>query len=274
MDVIKLKEMISTCKISLCELSESELRAVIEYESARIDDEDADLEFLNECFAAMARLCPCDSVITEKELHSMAKKAMRTPRGAGKRLPRKKLFAILIAAALLVSILSVTAIAFGEGPLAKFFDNIHDIIDLKPGDMITNGNNDLTLNANTVYYDTVEHAENAMDVTLLLPAERSACHFTQIYSCLQAPDMEPVIYLFYTYHGHRVSQANLLGSSYEQEKNFIAHKDEMEHIVIDGRTYYFAESGSYFSIFMFADGVYYNISVDSRGAAMDLLGIE
>lgn len=273
MDVIKLKEMLSSGKISLGELSESELYAVIEYESARIDDEGFDSAFLDECFAEMAKFCDSENIITENELCSIAKTAMRTSPSVKTRSRPKKLWTIIIAIALLVAALTTTSVAFGNNPISEFFSNIQELLNIKPGDVVTSGNNDISILTDKVDYNTIGEAESAMGVTLILPTDRASCHFTQIYSYRQAPDFEPVITLSYTYKSHRISQTVYLGSSYEQEKNFIEHKDEMEHVVIDGKTYYFAESKSYFSIFMFSDGIYYNISVDSREAAMELLGI-
>ena len=175
LDCQELKELILKNALSLSALSESSLRNLIEYEAECLMEceTEYDTTFMDLCTNALIKIQNATSVPSDEKLKEIGDRAYRKYLDADSNqndfsmpttaLPPRKLVRILIVAAIITAILTVSAIACWN-PFSNWFADIHDKLDVKRGEVIENEHGSFTSDNSIQNFSSIEEMEKALGV--------------------------------------------------------------------------------------------------------------
>ena len=146
------------------------LELLIDYETETVVNSktEPDLTFLNDCYEALKKYENSDNIISEKNLKEIEQKArIRYQSKFTHYIPRKRLATIIIAAALLICLLCMTAYAY-LNPFSQFVKNVKDLLGIESGAVINNGDGELSADKNAVVYESIEDLEKAFGLRRFL----------------------------------------------------------------------------------------------------------
>lgn len=187
-DILKLKELIIAKEIDIKSLDKVELEALIDHEYEMMDENRFDDQFLNLCLQELDRFTDTSFIkkidadaIIDNAWHiynkEAAEKTTQKPAFGFKRVAR-----ILIAAAVLAALLTVSAVA-SWNPFSKWFADIHDILDVERGEVIENEHGSFTSDNFPQNFSSIEEMENELglefDVLDTIPSTPSSICITQ-----------------------------------------------------------------------------------------------
>ena len=174
LDCQEIKELILKNNLSLSALSESSLRNLIEYEAECLMgcETEYDTTFMDLCTNALIKIQNTTSVPSDEKIKEIGDRAYREYLDVDLNqndfsmpttiLPPRKLARILIAAAIITALLTVSAIACWN-PFISWL-NERRITDIKQGEILQNESGDLTVDNQIQIFDTIKEMENALGI--------------------------------------------------------------------------------------------------------------
>lgn len=171
----EIKELILNNSLSLSALSESSLRNLIEYEAECLMERETeyDTTFMDLCTNALIKIQNTTSVPSDEKLKEIGERAYREylnedsnqndfsmPTTA---LPPRKLVRILIAAAIITALLTVSAVACWN-PFSNWFADIHDKLDVKHGEIIENEHGSFTSDKYAQSFASIAEMEKTLGI--------------------------------------------------------------------------------------------------------------
>ena len=174
LDCQKIKEMIINNTLSISALSESHLNMLIEYETERLMECEAeyDMAFMDLCCNALERIHPL-SVPTDEKIKEISENAYqeymnmnsinKTPYTPKTKIyPTKKLLRYFIAAAILLVALTATVAAVWN-PFVSWLKE-RKLIDVKQGEVLENDNGSFSADTQGQEFSSIEEMEKALDI--------------------------------------------------------------------------------------------------------------
>ena len=177
LDCQKIKEMIINNTLSISSLSESHLNMLIEYETERLMECEAeyDMAFMDLCCNALERIHPLSVPTDEKikeisenayqeymNMNSINKSSYYTPKA--KIYPTKKLLRYFIAAAILLVALTATVAAVWN-PFVSWLKE-RKLIDVKQGEVLENDVGCLTNDREYTNFSSIDELEKELEINL------------------------------------------------------------------------------------------------------------
>ncbi len=144
-----------------------ELQAVIATELQKGEDE-MNTDLIRECVDWCLELKGIDINPTDDELQEMYIRCVDNAKSQQKRpvRPVKRTVIAILAAALLVAAMCITAVGIG-GPFDSFTDNIKNLFGIKTGDLISTSEGDLTADKNYRFYNDITAFYNDTSINLM-----------------------------------------------------------------------------------------------------------
>ncbi len=146
-----------------------ELQAVIATELQKGEDE-MNTDLIRECVDWCLELKGIDINPTDDELQEMYIRCVDSAKSQQKRpvRPVKRTVIAILAAALLVAAMCITAVGIG-GPFDSFTDNIKNLFGIKPGDVISTAEGELTADKGYKHYNDILDFYNDTSINILYP---------------------------------------------------------------------------------------------------------
>lgn len=187
-NISQLKEMIITKQIDIKSLDKIKLEALIDHEYETMDENHFDDQFLNLCLQELDRFIDA-SFIDKIDADAIIDNAWHiydeeTTKDATRKsaFGLKKTARILIAAAVLAALLTVTAVACWN-PFSKWFADIRDTLKVKHGEVIENEHGSFTSDDSFQNFASIEEMENEIgaefDVLDAIVSTPSSIRITQ-----------------------------------------------------------------------------------------------
>ena len=174
LDCQEIKELILKNNLSLSALSESSLRNLIEYEAECLMEceTEYDTTFMDLCTNALIKIQNTTSVPSDEKIKEIGDRAYREYLDANSNqddspmpttiLPPRKLARILIAAAIITALLTVS-IAACWNPFISWLGE-RKFSDVEQGEILQNESGDLTVDNQAKTFGTIEEMENALSI--------------------------------------------------------------------------------------------------------------
>lgn len=224
--------LVNSGKIDLNSLNEEELNYIWDKETEAIHkDTNHDMTLLTACSEALSQYE--DSGFSEfankkYSIDDLEAKLLSEERNKSKEVTthipsRKKLISLIAVAAIMISILSVS-INSEWSPFKLFVDNIWDIFDMKPGNVISNENQDF-IKLESATYDSIEKLVSDTGYNIL---------------CLKDTEPETIKFINATYQGicicyHDDQTISVYLTNAPYNRDSISTSEDIEHIEVNGR---------------------------------------
>ncbi len=165
-EIIKLKEMIIDGTIDIQNLSKAEIDALIDQEYENLDEFDFDDQFLTLCLSALDQFTDptyIDQIDTDAIFDQMYEWNCKntSSQTASKNGVRKPPIRILIAAATLVVLLTITISAIWN-PFAAWVTNIRELFHMTPGETIKTDIGELTADTQYMSFPSIDDLEKTL----------------------------------------------------------------------------------------------------------------
>ena len=204
-DCRKIKEMIMNNDLSISALSESHLNTLIAYEAECLMKckTEYDTAFMDLCCTALEALqkstVPSDEKIAEigekayQEYINNNVYAKNFDTTKTKSLPARKPVRILVVTALLLVALTITVMAVWN-PFCNWIQDLKDLFNINPGDVIENENGSLTTDTNYIEFSSIDEMEETIGVHFDL-MDNISCEPNKIFFSQQGK--KKLVYLQY-----------------------------------------------------------------------------
>ncbi len=271
-NIIQLKEMIIEKKIELKNLTETQLYDLIEYELSNIDEENFDNNFLNECFAEMDKfhnysINKDKSRKIERQAFEEYKSRKEVSIASHKRyISSRKFIRIAIAVAVLASICSIAIYAFFN-PFSNFVDNIKDLLNIKQGDIITDGNSDLTTDNKPQNFTSINELEEELDIDVIFPSHLENCSFEYIQLTQQGNEKYAIMQ--YTFKDAKFIQ-NIYFDNAPYNETMMKNSN-IERVLIEQKTFYIIHNTYTVEFILFDKEYVYSISAPNIEILLELI---
>ncbi|MBQ3002344.1 MAG: hypothetical protein IJD82_01275 [Clostridia bacterium] len=260
----EIREQLLNKAIDIHSLDIETIRALYDYELAwaELDKSDSPtvlMELLDVLQQAGEPNDAFDIVSSERCMELAADALAQNERTEQEKLPRKRKKIILLAAAILV--LSSTCVgiaASSNGPLANFFENAADVLNLEPGEVLVSGNQELTADKTTRFYDSFDALMQEEGISVLYPRgialqdERSLNTFWGGETRLLLAKYEFADLL-----------VEYVNSKYT-ESDLLERMPDKTRYEINGRIYYDLSGEGIYQLEMFDGGYHYIITANNH----------
>ncbi len=174
------------------------------------------------------------------------------------RMPLLKKIILIAAAVILLSSLGVTVYASYLGPFEGFVDNIKDLLGIEVGEMITNGDSQLTADKNTRYFDNFEVLISETKYSIVYPLDLDLADNKPIRMFV-AGDMLCIIAHYpnadYTVYSNTLPYT---------EMDLTSKAPNIERYTVNGLTYYHVPGLEMLEYQLFYNDCLYVISPDTH----------
>lgn len=260
----EIREQLLNKTIDIHSLDIETIRALYDYELAwaELDTSDSPtilMELLDVLQQAGEPNDAFDIVSSERCMELAADVLAQNERTEQKKHPRKRKKIILLAAAILV--LSSTCVgiaASSNGPLANFFENAADILDIKPGEVLVSGNQELTADKTTRFYDSFDALMQEEGISVLYP-RGIALQDERSLNTFWGGETR----LLHAEYGFADLLVEYVNSKYT-ESDLLERMPDTNRYEINGRIYYDLSGEGIYQLDMFDGGYHYIITANNH----------
>jgi|GEM_PF-809951 len=260
----EIREQLLNKTVDIHSLDIETIRALYDYELAwaELDKSDSPtilMELLDVLQQAGEPNDAFDIVSSERCMELAADALAQNERAKQKKRPRKLKKILLIAAAILVlsSIGAVIAASSSE-TFAKFFDNIADIFNIKPGDVLVSDNEELMADKTTRFYDSFDALMQEEGITVLYPQELALQSGHSLRTIISGETK----LLFADYELANLS-VDFINPTYT-ESDLLESIPNVKSYEINGRIYYDLSGRGMYQLNMFDGGYLYTITANNH----------
>lgn len=259
----EIREQLLNKTVDIHSLDIETIRALYDYELAwaELDKSDSPtvlMELLDVLQQAGEPNDAFDIVSSERCMELAADALAQNERTRQKNRPRKRKKIILLAAAILV--LSSTCVgiaASSNGPLANFFEKAADILDIKPGEVLVSGNQELTADKTTRFYDSFDALMQEEGISVLYP-RGIALQDERSLNTFWGGETR----LLHAEYGFADLLVEYVNSKYT-ESDLLERMPDKTRYEINGRIYYDLSGEGIYQLEMFDGGYHYIITANT-----------
>lgn len=260
----EIREQLLNKTVDIRTLDIETIRALYDYELAwaELDKSDSPtvlMELLDVLQQAGEPNDAFDIVSSERCMELAADALAQHERTRQKNRPRKLKKIILLAAAILV--LSSTCVgiaASSNGPLANFFEKAADILDIKPGEVLVSGNQELTADKTTRFYDSFDALMQEEGISVLYP-RGIALQDERSLNTFWGGETR----LLHAEYGFADLLVEYVNSKYT-ESDLLERMPDKTRYEINGRIYYDLSGEGIYQLDMFDGGYHYIITANNH----------
>ncbi len=170
MDYQRIKHLVLDKKLSLRNLSEESLNTLIEIETENLmlSQVEYDMTFLDMCYDALKQYHDYDAVLSSERIQELSNTALSAynkdvhlTEKSGRGCSRKKAIRILIAAAVIMTLLAGTLLA-AWNPISEWFSDLYDLLKVERGSIFEGENSDLSVDNDPDVFESVAELEAYM----------------------------------------------------------------------------------------------------------------
>lgn len=260
----EIREQLLNKTVDIRTLDIETIRALYDYELAwaELDKSDSPtvlMELLDVLQQAGEPNDAFDIVSSERCMELAADALAQNERTRQKNRPRKLKKIILLAAAILV--LSSTCVgiaASSNGPLANFFEKAADILDIKPGEVLVSGNQELTADKTTRFYDSFDELMKEEGISVLYP-RGIALQDERSLNTFWGGETR----LLHAKYGFADLLVEYVNPTYTESK-LLENLPYITRYTINGRIYYDFSADGIYQLEMFDGGYHYIITANNH----------
>jgi len=260
----EIREQLLNKTVDIRTLDIETIRALYDYELtwAELDKSDSPtilMELLDVLQQAGEPNDAFDIVSSERCMELAADALAQNERTEQKKRPRKLKKILLIAAATLVLSSIGTMIAASQsGAFANFFNQVADVLNLEPGEVLVSGNQELTADKTTRFYDSFDELMKEEGISVLHPQSLVLQNGKSLKTCLFGETR--LLHAKYEFADLLVEYVN---SKYT-ESDLLERMPDTNRYEINGRIYYDLSREGIYQLEMFDGGYHYIITANNH----------
>lgn len=260
----EIREQLLNKTVDIHSLDIETIRALYDYELAwaELDKSDSPtvlMELLDVLQRAGEPNDAFDIVSSERCMELAADALAQNERTEQKKLPRKRKKIILLAAAILVLSSTGTMIAASQsGAFANFFEKAADILHIKPGEVLVSGNQELTADKTTRFYDSFDALMQEEGISVLHPKDLALQNGNYMKTCLFGETR-----LLLAKYGFADLLVEYVNPTYTESK-LLENFPYITRYTINGRIYYDFSADGLYQLEMFDGGYHYIITANNH----------
>lgn len=241
-----------------------ELQAIIVMELQKNESE-INHDLIDECVDWCLELKGINIDPTNEELDTIYNRCISTAKSQQKPPARslKRTVLAILAAALFLAAMCITAVGIW-GHFDSFVDNVKDLFKIKPGDIISTSEGDLTADKNYKYYDNIMDFYNDTSINVLFPEGRTLS------------EKMPIV--FYSDHIESILSIKLRNENFlivyisnpPYDEEVLSSQNSIKQVVINSKIFYLLDNEQDKQYIMFDKDFVYIITASGEKELSDV----